>query len=72
MLSEEAYTVQRRRNSAVEVCFGAVEYSLNIDMSDDEFEDEILKELRVVAIDHVCLTNVSLHRLQHTRNDSHA
>ena len=59
VIEEGPHIRERRRNSAVQVCFSAIEWTLGLDITDADYNDEALVKIRNAAIDHVCETNVS-------------
>ncbi|KAA1466697.1 terpenoid synthase [Dentipellis sp. KUC8613] len=51
------YTLIRRENSAVRVCFGMIEYVLGIDLPDEVFADPVFQKIYFAGVDMVCWAN---------------
>jgi hypothetical protein len=58
VLDLESFTLLRRDNSAVLLCFSLIEYALGIDLEDEVYEDVNFMDAYWAACDYVCWTNV--------------
>jgi len=57
VLDLESFTLLRRDNSAVLLCFSLIEYALGIDLEDEVYEDVNFMDAYWAACDYVCWTN---------------
>ena len=57
VLDVESYIQLRRDNSAVQCCFGLIEYVQGTDLPDEVFNDPIFRRVHNAACDIVCWDN---------------
>ncbi|TFK72973.1 terpenoid synthase [Pluteus cervinus] len=57
VLNLSAYTVLRRENSAVRLCYALIEYIHDIDLPDEVYADPDFTEVYFAAVDHICWAN---------------
>ncbi|THV01906.1 terpenoid synthase [Dendrothele bispora CBS 962.96] len=57
VLDLESFTLLRRENSAIRLCFGLFEYVLGIDLPQEVFDDPVFMEAYWAATDLVCWAN---------------
>ena len=58
ILEPDTFRAVRRENSAIRLCLGLIEFSLDIDLPDSVFEDEGFMALYWAVVDIVGLGNV--------------